>query len=191
MLPLRSSCQGVITNIFMVGSLKLHPFDLIQYMSGYALLQMGLVLAANGTLSNVYIHLRDNAPPSTYAAMIVNGSTAFFLNIVSFLANKKTSPLAMNIGGITKQVLAIILGIVIFATPMTVYTSAGVGITIVGIVWYTSANFREKQAQRAKQQVADDMDKHTAAQQQQQQLPLYHKPDATATNHTKQHASQN
>jgi hypothetical protein len=36
--------------------------------------------------------------------IVFNGIGAFLLNVVSFVANKKTSPLAMNIGGIAKQV---------------------------------------------------------------------------------------
>ena len=59
-------------------------------------------------------------------ALMVNGVGAFALNIVSFSANKKTSPLAMNIGGVTKQVLAIVVGIILFKTPVTTYSVMGV-----------------------------------------------------------------
>eukprot|EP00056_Hartaetosiga_gracilis_P010293 m.151151 g.151151 ORF g.151151 m.151151 type:complete len:356 (-) comp13291_c3_seq1:3341-4408(-) len=140
--------KGVLTNRFMVGSLKLHPFDLLQYMSFYASIQMWIFLASDGTLVRLQQHLTENADGTTYVVLLVNGVSAFILNIVSFLANKKTSPLAMNIGGISKQVLAIFLGIVIFHTPLTYFSLFGVCVTVVGIAWYASANFRNKNKKR-------------------------------------------
>ena len=129
-------------------------------MSGYALLQMVPILALDGTLTEVYTHLASNPSADTLIAMVVNGSTAFLLNIVSFLANKKTSPLAMNIAGITKQILAIVLGIFVFSTPITIYSILGVGVTGSGIAWYTTANFKLKQRARAQQEVERDIEKH-------------------------------
>ena len=58
--------------------------------------------------------------------LIINGLGAFALNVFSFNANKATSPLAMNIGGIVKQIFSIVLALVIFATPVTGMTIAGI-----------------------------------------------------------------
>lgn len=81
-------------------------------------------------------------PRKTYGMILLNGAGAFALNIVSFQANKSTSPLAMNIAGITKQVMAIILGIVVFNTPVTSLSAFGVSVTSLGIIWYARASFR-------------------------------------------------
>jgi hypothetical protein len=43
-----AALKTVATNVFMVGSLKLHPLDLLQYMCLYASLQMLAVLAFDG-----------------------------------------------------------------------------------------------------------------------------------------------
>eukprot|EP00055_Hartaetosiga_balthica_P016561 m.105534 g.105534 ORF g.105534 m.105534 type:complete len:206 (+) comp9133_c0_seq6:108-725(+) len=137
-----AALKGVLTNMFMVGSLKLHPFDLLYHMSFYASVQMWLFLIFDGSLLKLQRHLVETATPKTYFVLLVNGSFAFLLNIVSFMANKKTSPLAMNIGGISKQVLAIVLGIVIFNTPVTPLSAVGVAVTICGIAWYANANYR-------------------------------------------------
>lgn len=136
-----AALKGVLTNIFMVGDLKLHPFDLLQYMSGHAMIQMFIVLYANGELHRCMDHLNENATSTTWTMIAVNGCGAFLLNVVSFNANKKTSPLAMNIGGIAKQVLAIILGILVFATPITAFSVFGVLVTTIGIAWYARASF--------------------------------------------------
>eukprot|EP00049_Salpingoeca_infusionum_P012378 m.226265 g.226265 ORF g.226265 m.226265 type:complete len:339 (+) comp15167_c0_seq3:37-1053(+) len=136
-----ASLKGVLTNVFMVGPLRLHPFDLLQYMSGYAFLQMLVFVVISGELTEVVFHLQETADFKTIAVLVGNGVGAFMLNVVSFKANKATSPLAMNIGGITKQVLAIILAIVVFHSPVTPLSLVGVLITVVGIVWYARASF--------------------------------------------------
>jgi hypothetical protein len=99
-----AALKGVVTNQFMVGSLKLHPFDLLQYMSGHATLQMLVYLVGTGEFTRCVQHVRENADHYTYAMICLTGASAFLLNIVSFNANKKTNPLVMNIGGIAKQV---------------------------------------------------------------------------------------
>eukprot|EP00730_Choanoeca_flexa_P004925 TRINITY_DN11843_c0_g1_i2.p2 TRINITY_DN11843_c0_g1~~TRINITY_DN11843_c0_g1_i2.p2 ORF type:complete len:325 (+),score=97.40 TRINITY_DN11843_c0_g1_i2:3729-4703(+) len=145
-----AALKGIVTNQFMVGDLKLHPFDLLQYMAGYAMAQMLIFVALTGELNDCLDHMQLTATNRTYVMIAVNGSGAFLLNIVSFNANKKTSPLAMNIGGITKQVLAIVLGIVVFHTPVTSLSATGVVITIIGIVWYARANYAAKMAASTK-----------------------------------------
>ncbi|EDQ85279.1 uncharacterized protein MONBRDRAFT_29453 [Monosiga brevicollis MX1] len=99
-----AALKGVVTNQFMVGDLKLHPFDLLQYMSGYAMAQMLITVLANGEMQACYDRVLETGTTETYLMIALNGSGAFLLNVVSFNANKKTSPLAMNIGGIAKQV---------------------------------------------------------------------------------------
>lgn len=84
--------------------MKLNPLDLLQYMSTYAGLQLVVFAYFEGSLQRAYTHLTVVAEQPLYVALLVNGLGAFSLNVVSFNANKNTSPLAMNIGGITKQV---------------------------------------------------------------------------------------
>ena len=99
-----AALKGIVTNQFMVGDLKLHPFDLLQYMAGWAMAQMLILQLSTGELQECIQHVRAIGDSTTYTMIAINGSGAFLLNVVSFNANKKTSPLAMNIGGITKQV---------------------------------------------------------------------------------------
>ena len=134
-------------------------------MSIYASLQMGLWLIWDGTLTRTLEHLKETATPTvsipfvlfasakqislhlpipskTYTMLLINGIGAFALNIVSFQANKIVAPLAVSIAGISKQVLAILAGIIIFRTPMTAVSLLGVVITSIGIAWYTLASLR-------------------------------------------------
>lgn len=139
-----AALKTVATNVFMVGSLKLHPLDLLQYMCTYAAAQMLVLLLLNGTLQETLEHLSTHADSYTWTLIILNGVGAFLLNVVSFVANKKTSPLAMNIGGIAKQVLAIVFGVVWFHTEVTPMSLFGIAVTSAGIGWYTMVSFNDK-----------------------------------------------
>eukprot|EP00047_Mylnosiga_fluctuans_P006188 m.245420 g.245420 ORF g.245420 m.245420 type:complete len:322 (+) comp14703_c0_seq1:38-1003(+) len=136
--------KTVATNVFMVGSLKLHPLDLLQYMCSYAALQMFVVLMFTGQMQTTVSYLMEHASANTWYLIIINGIGAFLLNVVSFVANKQTSPLAMNIGGIAKQVIAIVFGVVWFHTTVTSMSVIGILVTCAGIVWYTLASFSDK-----------------------------------------------
>eukprot|EP01147_Barroeca_monosierra_P004886 gene4886-6900_t len=166
--------KGVITNIFMIGSLKLHPFDLLQ-MYALIFIRLTLTSSVNSGSASHYFDICKHAPIHVYLN-IYNGDritqfllsfaesvTAFLLNIVSFNANRKTSPLAMNIGGITKQVLAIVVGIVLFQSTVTVLSACGVVVTVIGIIWYAMASFRQKQAEQAHSEVLQDLEKSNEA----------------------------
>jgi len=165
-----AAAKGVVTNLLLVGSLKLHPMDLLSYTSTFSAIQLLCVLTYTGELSTslgalkglenivgefgAAIPLTDPVPMTELQLtnsvilprlLIINGLGAFALNVFSFNANKATSPLAMNIGGIVKQILSIILALVIFATPVTGMTIAGIMITVVGIMMYATESYQEKQ----------------------------------------------
>ena len=67
----------------------------------------------------------------------INGFLAFFLNVVSFTANKKTSALTMTVAGNVKQVLSIILAVIIFNLSISVVNAFGILCTLGGGAWYT------------------------------------------------------
>ena len=45
-----AALKGVLTNVFMVGPLRLHPLDLICHMSVHASIQLAIVLYLSGSL---------------------------------------------------------------------------------------------------------------------------------------------
>lgn len=173
-----AAAKGVVTNLLLVGSLKLHPMDLLSYTSTFSAIQLLGVLCYTGELKEsigalngmedsaaefgANIPLTDPAPMTVDQLqnsvmlprlLIINGLGAFALNVFSFNANKATSPLAMNIGGIVKQIFSIVLALVIFATPVTGMTIAGIMVTVIGIMMYASESYKEKQRSQSRSQV--------------------------------------
>lgn len=84
--------------------------------------------------------------------LAVNGTLAFALNYVSFMANKKTSPLTMTVAGNLKQCLSIILGVWIFRIQVGWMNALGIIVALVGGAWYAKIEFSIKSVPKAEDQ---------------------------------------
>jgi hypothetical protein len=111
-----AAIKTVVTNRVQVGKLKLHPLDLLLRMSPLAFIQTMIYSYVTGEMTGVI---------------------AFFLNVVSFTANKKTSALTMTVAGNVKQVLSIVLAVMIFNLNISFMNLCGIMLTLAGGAWYT------------------------------------------------------
>jgi hypothetical protein len=127
-----AALKTVVTNRVQVGRLKLHPLDLLLRMSPLAFVQTVIYAYVTGELHRVRAFSRTEMTTSLVFALVTNGVIAFFLNVVSFTANKKTSALTMTVAGNVKQVLSIILAVVIFNLTITPTNGLGIFLTLLG-----------------------------------------------------------
>ncbi|KAI8591116.1 triose-phosphate transporter family-domain-containing protein [Geranomyces variabilis] len=169
-----AAVKTIVTNIVQVGDLRLHPLDLLLRMSPLACLQTVLWAVATGEAREVAAwvmamsgyndvggsgedgggaaRMTINGRPTggnhsgwvTALALLVNGALAFGLNVASFVANRRTSALTMCVAGNVKQVLSIILSVAIFQLHITTTNAGGILITLLGGIWYTYVDYREK-----------------------------------------------
>ena len=116
-----SALKTIVTNVVQVGRLKLHPLDLLLRMSPLAFLQCIAYAYLTGELEKVIDYGFTKMTTTSFFALLMNGVIAFFLNIVSFTANKKTSALTMTVAANVKQVLSIVLAVLIFNLTITKY----------------------------------------------------------------------
>jgi drug/metabolite transporter (DMT)-like permease len=147
---LLSALKGIATNWLMVGSLKLPPLVLIAKIAPMCLLQCFLYALLFGEVRGFLAMSSDlYAISSTYSTsffdsellllylkLAMNGFFAFFLNYVSFTANKLTSALSMTVAGNVKQAVSILLAVYIFMTPISWNNAMGILITLAGGAWY-------------------------------------------------------
>ncbi|KAI3649781.1 hypothetical protein MP228_005413 [Amoeboaphelidium protococcarum] len=148
-----AAMKTVVTNVVQVGSLKLHPIDLLLRMSPLAFVQcliFGHLSGENQRLAEfIFGNPAVDAPslftPTVFWALFFNGVIAFMLNFVSFTANKMTSALTMTVAANIKQVLSILLAVSIFDLTITSLNGLGILITLVGGAWYTFVEFQSKQ----------------------------------------------
>lgn len=94
-----AAVKTVVTNRVQVGRLKLHPLDLLLRMSPLAFIQTMIYSYFSGEMAQVTEFYHTSFSTSLFFALLVNGIIAFFLNVVSFTANKKTSALTMTVAG--------------------------------------------------------------------------------------------
>ncbi|KAI9339715.1 triose-phosphate transporter family-domain-containing protein [Pilaira anomala] len=131
-----AAIKTVVTNRVQVGRLKLHPLDLLLRMSPLALVQTLLYSYATGEFALVKEYCQTHMTVNVFLALVLNGIIAFFLNVVSFTANKKTSALTMTVAGNVKQVLSIVLAVIIFDLSITATNGLGIVLTLAGGAWY-------------------------------------------------------
>lgn len=96
-----SALKGIFTNKMQLGSLKLHPLDLLLHMSFYALLQTITVSFFTGELKDAIEFIHDGLSNGLLFVLAFNGMLAFFLNVASFIANRQTNALTMSIAGVS------------------------------------------------------------------------------------------
>lgn len=139
-----AALKTVVTNVVLVGDLKMDQIDLLLRMSFLAFFETLFFAVYNGEIDAVMQLYQTTDSFILTWVLISNGLLAFCLNVVSFTANKKTSALSMTVAANVKQVLIIVLAIIVFSTPITASNTAGIIITIVGGALYTMVEYREK-----------------------------------------------
>ncbi|CAO3693825.1 unnamed protein product [Rhizopus stolonifer] len=141
-----AAVKTVVTNRVQVGRLKLHPLDLLLRMSPLAFIQTMFYSYLTGEMELVQVYCQDHLNFNVFCALLLNGIIAFFLNVVSFTANKKTSALTMTVAGNVKQVLSIVLSVVIFDLSITAMNGLGILFTLMGGAWYSKVQLNEKKS---------------------------------------------
>ncbi|KAJ3414633.1 UAA transporter [Chytridiales sp. JEL 0842] len=168
-----SALKGVTTHSLLVGSLKLHPLDLLWRMSGLAWVQCLCMGYLNGEvdgfknyvarLPSYWTSLTTTAAAAAagstqssssltslltvenmFIALLLNGVLAFWLNYISFSANKKVGALSMTVAGNVKQTLSIMLSVWIFGYVISTVNGIGITVTLIGGAWYSSIGLRRK-----------------------------------------------
>ncbi|KAI7908091.1 triose-phosphate transporter family-domain-containing protein [Cokeromyces recurvatus] len=141
---LLAAIKTIVTNRVQVGRLKLHPLDLLLRMSPLAFIQTLIYAYITGEMTAVISFAHSKLTLSLCFALLMNGVIAFFLNVISFTANKKTSALTMTVAGNVKQVLSIVLAVIIFNLNITFMNLIGIVLTLLGGAWYSNVSQQEK-----------------------------------------------
>ncbi|KAF9083517.1 UAA transporter [Mortierella sp. AD031] len=144
-----AATKTVVTNRIQVGRLQLHPLDLLLRMSPLAFVQTVIFSWMKGELDDVVSFCQTDMSWKLVLALLVNGIIAFFLNYVSFTANKKTSALTMTVAANVKQVLSIVVAVTVFNTTIGFLNGLGIMITLFGGACYSYVEWSEKN-QRAR-----------------------------------------
>ena len=161
---------------FTLPKLSLSPLHLLYLLSPLAFIQTTLLAHFTGELSRVQL-LLFQSPSSLHSEggsfhfrmwLASNGILAFFLNVVSFNANRRVGPLAMSVAceipssyprvlrahlltlllANVKQVLTVLCAVIIFDLTITPTNGLGILLTLIGGALYAAVEYREKQNTR-------------------------------------------
>jgi len=131
-----AAIKTIVTNLVLVGDMKIQPMDLLWRMSFLAFIQCLMVAQWAGEVSALQ-ERAETADGFLLIALIGNGIMAFLLNYASFTTNMLSSALTMTVAANIKQVLAIILAIVVFHTHVSAFNGFGILVTLAGGAQYT------------------------------------------------------
>lgn len=142
-----SSLKGIVTNIIMVGPLKMHPLEVIWRMGLASTVQCVLLAALFGELPAASRFLYDRGHSGSFfspaslnldaaSKLLLNAVLAMWLNWISFAANYRTSALTMTVAGNLKQAISIVLSVYIFGSRVSATNMLGVVVSLLGGAWY-------------------------------------------------------
>lgn len=80
--------------------------------------------------------------------LLFNSILAYFVNLTNFLVTKYTSALTLQVLGNAKGVVAVIVSVLCFRNPVTVYSMLGYAITVGGVILYSHAKKASKRAEQ-------------------------------------------
>ncbi|ORY52901.1 TPT-domain-containing protein, partial [Rhizoclosmatium globosum] len=141
-----SALKGITTHTLLAGNgLQFHPIELIWRMSGLSFLQCLYMSYTNGEVDRFLFWLN---PTWLYVALAVNGIMAFFVNYVSFSANKKVGALSIAVAGNVKQVMILVISVWVFGFSIALVNGCGIFMTLVGGAWYSMIGVAAKKAKK-------------------------------------------
>ena len=140
---LKSVLQGLLLTS---DNEKLDSLNLLMYMSPVALFV--LVASANIMEPDAFGVFYQNCldSPQFFFTLMLNCVLAFSVNLTNFLVTKCTSPLTLQVLGNAKGAVAVVVSIILFRNPVSGIGMVGYGITIAGVVAYSEAKKRGKEA---------------------------------------------
>ncbi|KAM0753594.1 TPT-domain-containing protein [Meredithblackwellia eburnea MCA 4105] len=139
-----AALKCILTNRVQVGRLKLHPLDLLYQMSPMSLCQCLMWGWVTGESDRVRVWASTNMTSVKVAALVLNGSLALGLNLVSFTTNKKVDASTMTIAANLKQVLTILLAVFIFSIDLNNKRLFGIVLTLAGGAWFAKIQLAEE-----------------------------------------------
>ncbi|KDD75625.1 hypothetical protein H632_c585p1 [Helicosporidium sp. ATCC 50920] len=139
---------GVMQRELGLGSMQL----LHQYVPLATLMLGGLTVVAEpvGWGNPVRGTLLGYTPTTAaVVAILVSAALGLLVNLSTFLVIGATSSLTYNVVGHVKTVLILSGGVLFFGDAMPLKKAAGIGVAMLGIIWYSQVKLQEARAAAA------------------------------------------
>jgi len=141
---LKSVLQGLMLSD---SSEKMDSLSLLLYMApvaAAALVPITLFFEPTA-LANAIVLGRSSG---FWPLLFFNSFLAYFVNLTNFLVTKYTSALTLQVLGNAKGVVAVVVSVLCFRNPVTIYSTLGYCVTVGGIVMYSHAKKMSKKQEQ-------------------------------------------
>eukprot|EP00955_Chlamydomonas_euryale_P033435 347715-Chlamydomonas_euryale.AAC.1 len=129
--------------------IKLNPITTLYYIApacfGFLLIPFSFIEAPRlFGFSPVDFEVTVNVP-----VLLASAASAFCLNMAVFLLIGKSSALTMNVAGVIKDWLLILLSVMMYASPVSGLQLGGYALAFGGVCWYNYLKYKSMQAKAA------------------------------------------
>lgn len=123
----------MVQQLIQSSGIRFNPITTLYYIAPLAALCLS-VPCMYMELRSALAHL--SAGTTSWWHFMLNGCSAFSLNLAVFLLIGRTSALTMNVCGLVKDWFTISFSVLIFKSTVTFTNLLGYGIAFMGVCWY-------------------------------------------------------
>lgn len=159
---------------------RLEALALNYYVSCIALPIVFVLALLTGELRNAVadIAIRPDLQTTGFAvALSMSAASAFLVNFFTNLCTQLTSPLTTAITGQMKNVLQTVLGIFAWGYRVSILNLSGLGVALVGSLWFAYLKYEDAMSQRASNAASS---KSSEGKEDAVVVPLSGVPDVSA-----------
>ncbi|KAF8821896.1 hypothetical protein IE077_001404 [Cardiosporidium cionae] len=117
--------------------------------SSVALLPLVFLFGEGAAFTDIPLDITEARFWQVWPAIILSGTLATSLNLVSYMVIKVTSPVTFNIVGVLKSCFQTMVGLTLFGDPLTLKSFTGVVFTMIGSGWYGMLRLQENSTNKA------------------------------------------
>lgn len=131
-----TSANSIMAEVLLKGHVDMDSINTVYYMAPQIVLMLTpLAFFCEWEAVQMWYGLEGDRT-QVFIVIGISGILAFGLNFSLFYAIQATSAMTFNVAGNLKVAVAMLLGWLIYQNPMSVFSSFGCFITVVGCTWY-------------------------------------------------------
>ena len=141
-----AALKTVATNSLQTAGVRVHALEILYWISPFAFMQAMIVSYFTGEVEGFvnYMSYTDAFPFTVLFVLLLNGAMAFALNFISFSANKQVGALTMTVAANVKQIVAVLMGLVVWNIRVGWANATGICLTLVGGAMYGYVSIPKK-----------------------------------------------
>jgi len=141
---LAETCRIILVQIILgKANLKLNSITTLYYVSPASFLFLFVPFTLLELPKMTYGVELTHSTRHSFAIMLANAICAFALNAAVYLLIGKTSALTMNIAGVVKDFILIIMSAVMFESPVSSLQIVGFSVAVGGVCYYNYSKYKE------------------------------------------------